>query len=171
MRIKFHGARGSFPISTTPNEVSTISENLFGFFKSRNFANWSEAKEALLKEKPRSFYQIYGGATTCAELSTDAAPMPIFIDIGTGFSHAGVDPKSGLNSQAFHTGRGQAAIFLTHTHWDHILGLPTIEQVYRVGNEFHFFGVHKKLSTHFKLVSRRTFPGALPRGFEKFYIS
>ncbi len=145
MRVKIHGGRGSHPISVSPRRIEAIGKNIWEFTKNKSFANWSEVQAALSKER-RSFHQIYGGHTTCVEVQSDKAEMPFFFDAGTGLTSAGTDAESCLNSPLFHTGQGEVAFFLTHTHWDHIIGLPTIEQLYKIGNSFHFYGAHKKLS-------------------------
>lgn len=142
--MKIHGGRGSCPVSITPARVEEITRSVWEFAHSRKLRTWSDVQRALAGER-RSLHQIYGGATTCVEIAHPAAPMPIFVDMGTGFTSAGADPESGLNNAAFKANKGRAAIFLSHTHWDHIIGLPTAEQVFRSGNEFHFYGVHKDL--------------------------
>jgi len=142
--VKIHGSRGSCPVAITPARVEEITRSVWEFSHSRKLRTWNDVKKALANER-RSLSQIYGGATTCVELTHPDFNMPIFLDLGTGFTTAGTDPDSGLNNGAFQANRGKVAIFLTHTHWDHIIGLPTVEQVFRSGNEFHFYGVHKNL--------------------------
>ena len=54
----------------------------------------------------------YGGNTTCIELLTDSG-IRIFFDAGTGLREAGINlPES-----------GQAHVFISHGHTDHIAGL------------------------------------------------
>lgn len=145
MKIKFHGARGSNPIAITPARIDEISKFIWEFAKKNPRKSWKEAQQ-LLKDLPRSKHQVFGGATTCLELKSPLAPFPIFFDAGTGLTSAGGDKTSGLTNKSFREGKGKMAIFLTHTHWDHIIGLPTLGQIFKEGNEFHFYGVHKELS-------------------------
>ena len=144
MKVKVHGGRGSCAVAIRPSRIEEITRTVFEFAMEKGIHSWEQLKIALAKE-PRAFHQIYGGATTCVEVMHPAAGMPIFIDAGTGFTSAGTDPASGLNNPRFKSHNGQAAILLTHTHWDHIIGLPTVEQVFKPGNTFHFYGVHKDL--------------------------
>jgi len=144
MRIQFHGARGSHALCTIPHRVQQIVRNVWEFGQKQGIKDWASLERAL-SEKPRSFYQIYGGNTTCIELKSDLAPMPTFFDAGTGITAAGIDPFSSLAHPDYTVGKGKVAIFFSHTHWDHILGLLTLEQLYK-GNEFHFYSVHKNLS-------------------------
>jgi len=145
MKLKFHGARGSYPTPTAPERIEELTKNLFEAAKTHSNKSWAEFK-SFLKAQPRSFSQIYGGHSTCVEVSGSESPIPIFFDAGTGITAAAVDPQSALNNAAFKSDKGKVALFMTHTHWDHIMGLPNIAQLYRNGNEFHVYGVHKKLS-------------------------
>jgi phosphoribosyl 1,2-cyclic phosphodiesterase len=82
----------------------------------------------------------------------------MFFDAGTGLTSAGYDKNCALTEAAFSKGAGKAAIFFTHTHWDHLIGLLTLEQLYK-GNEFHFYGVHKNIKERvMTLFDDRHFP-------------
>lgn len=71
----------------------------------------------------------YGGNTSCVEVRPKNAP-PIIIDAGTGLRRLG---KS-LMEEAFGDGKGKASILISHTHWDHVQGLPFFSPLYREGN-------------------------------------
>ena len=73
----------------------------------------------------------YGGNTTCIEVRTDAGAL-IVLDAGTGlFALA----QSLLKELPI-----EANIFITHTHWDHIQGLPFFSPLYIPGNAVRIFG-------------------------------
>ena len=76
----------------------------------------------------------YGGNTSCVEVRPRRA-APIIIDAGTGIRRLG---KS-LMDEAFGEGRGSASILISHTHWDHVQGLPFFSPLYRAGNQIHIF--------------------------------
>lgn len=76
----------------------------------------------------------YGGNTSCVEVRPrDGAP--IIIDAGTGLRRLG---KS-LMEEQFREGKGKASILISHTHWDHVQGLPFFSPLYRAGNEVDIF--------------------------------
>ncbi len=76
----------------------------------------------------------YGGNTSCVEVRPRNA-APIIIDAGTGLRRLG---KS-LMEESFGDGRGRASILISHTHWDHVQGLPFFSPLYRAGNEIEIF--------------------------------
>lgn len=151
MKVKFHGVRGSNPVAVPPARIEEISRYIFEFTRGKDFRTWRDVKKALA-DAPRSRYQAFGGATTCIELKTKSVPYPIFFDAGTGLTSASTDKGSALSKSVFKEGEGKAAIFFTHTHWDHIIGLPTLEQIYRDGNVFHLYGVHKDLAKRLQVL-------------------
>jgi len=157
MRIKFHGVRGSHPVSTAPARIDEINQSVWTLAQQNPGKSWSDFKSSLA-DLPRSQHQIWGGNTTCIELKSELSPMPIYFDAGSGITLAGMDKNSGISKEEFYKGSGKVAIFFSHTHWDHIFGLITLEQLYK-GNEFHFYGVHKNLSKRLQvLFQEENFP-------------
>ena len=76
----------------------------------------------------------YGGNTSCVEVRPRNG-APIIIDAGTGLRRLG---KS-LMEEQFREGKGKASILISHTHWDHVQGLPFFSPLYRAGNEVNIF--------------------------------
>ncbi len=73
----------------------------------------------------------YGGNTTCISIRTEEGDW-IILDGGTGIRELGLVQIEHLPLKSF--------IFLTHTHWDHIQGLPFYAPLFIPGNEIHFYG-------------------------------
>jgi phosphoribosyl 1,2-cyclic phosphodiesterase len=82
----------------------------------------------------------YGGNTSCVEVRPRGA-SPIIIDAGTGIRRLG---KS-LIEEAFGDGKGHASILISHTHWDHVQGLPFFAPLYRAGNRVDIFARQRDL--------------------------
>jgi phosphoribosyl 1,2-cyclic phosphodiesterase len=73
----------------------------------------------------------YGGNTTCIEVRTDSGEL-IILDAGTG-----IFP---LSQSLFSEFPLVANIFNTHTHWDHIQGLPFFIPFFVPGNRVKIHG-------------------------------
>lgn len=73
----------------------------------------------------------YGGNTTCIEIRPDDQQL-IILDAGTGI-HA-------LGLQLLREMPIKAHIFITHTHWDHIQGLPFFLPLFTAGNRISLYG-------------------------------
>jgi phosphoribosyl 1,2-cyclic phosphodiesterase len=87
----------------------------------------------------------YGGNTSCVEVRPHGA-SPIIIDAGTGLRRLG----KALMEDAFGDGRGEASILISHTHWDHVQGLPFFSPLYRAGNRIQIFA--RQRDTHLEAV-------------------
>ena len=78
----------------------------------------------------------YGGNTLCIELRFDEHDRLIIIDAGSGIRELGnMLVKTDLRKGPIHT-----EIFLSHTHWDHILGFPFFAPIYIPGTKLKVFG-------------------------------
>ena len=67
----------------------------------------------------------YGGNTSCVSLRLGTGDI-VILDCGTGARNLGLALLNG----PFGRGQGHATIFLSHTHWDHIQGLPFFAPAY-----------------------------------------
>ncbi len=81
--------------------------------------------------------QRYGGNTTCIEVRTDDNDL-IILDGGTGiFTFA---------QQLLKELPITAHVFNTHSHWDHIQGLPFFIPIFIPGNTIHLYGAFDPIS-------------------------
>lgn len=76
----------------------------------------------------------YGGNTSCVEVLTSAGTR-IIIDAGTGIRLLGKELMRGPYSD----GGGEAHVLVSHTHWDHIQGLPFFAPLYVAGNRLALY--------------------------------
>jgi phosphoribosyl 1,2-cyclic phosphodiesterase len=80
-------------------------------------------------------YLRYGGNTTSVELIT-AGKQRLLIDLGTGATELAKQ----LMFSEFGKGKGTLPILLSHTHLDHIQGLPFFTPFFIKGNEIRILG-------------------------------
>ncbi len=81
----------------------------------------------------------YGGNTTCIEVRTDAGAL-LILDGGTGLFP--------LAQHLVQQGPVAANIFITHSHWDHIHGLPFFAPLFVKGNRVRLHGAHDEITGH-----------------------
>ena len=79
----------------------------------------------------------YGGNTTCIEVRADDGTL-VILDAGTGIFPLAQDLLKQLPVAA--------NIFITHTHWDHIQGLPFFTPLYIPGNTVRIHGAFDVVS-------------------------
>jgi phosphoribosyl 1,2-cyclic phosphodiesterase len=75
----------------------------------------------------------YGGNTSCVEVRADG--QIIILDAGTGLRLLGRELTAEFDDHAL-----DLTILLTHTHWDHIQGLPFFLPVYKPQNRLRILG-------------------------------
>ncbi len=78
----------------------------------------------------------YGGNTLCLELRFNDANRMIIIDAGSGIRSLG----NYLAAHDIPKGMKKIDIYLTHTHWDHILGFPFFTPMYIPGMRIRIHG-------------------------------
>ena len=78
---------------------------------------------------------IYGGNTSCLEIRADERLL--IVDLGTGVRPLG---EWLIKNDLKKYGKIEADIFVTHTHWDHILGFPMFTPVYIPGTVLRITG-------------------------------
>ncbi len=83
---------------------------------------------------PGSSTVIFGGNTSCLEIRADE--RLIIIDLGTGVRPLG----DYLMSHDFKKGPINADIFVSHTHWDHIIGFPLLTPLFIPTTTFRMWG-------------------------------
>jgi len=79
----------------------------------------------------------YGGNTTCLEIWTDEGAL-IILDAGTGIFPLA---QTLLEKMPVH-----AHVFNTHSHWDHIQGLPFFIPLFVPGNQVTIYGASDPIS-------------------------
>ncbi|MDP2105645.1 MAG: MBL fold metallo-hydrolase [Desulfobulbaceae bacterium] len=78
----------------------------------------------------------YGGNTSCIEIRFDDVGRQIIIDAGSGLRELG----NFMMGHDLPKGPISTSIYLSHTHWDHIMGFPFFTPIYLPSTRIEVFG-------------------------------
>jgi phosphoribosyl 1,2-cyclic phosphodiesterase len=81
----------------------------------------------------------YGGNTACVHVRTKSG-FDLIFDAGTGICNL----AKKLMTTPLGQGQGHVSIFVSHTHWDHIQGIPFFVPIFIPGNTIRFYGFSEK---------------------------
>jgi phosphoribosyl 1,2-cyclic phosphodiesterase len=87
----------------------------------------------------------YGGNTSCVQVVPQNGSL-LIIDAGTGIRRLGKELMTG----AFGKGQGTCHLLISHTHWDHIQGLPFFAPLYVSGNQINIYARQREV--HLKTI-------------------
>jgi len=145
MRVRFWGTRGSLPVSLTAEDIrSKIVEALLAA-AGRTLKTRAEAEAFVARDLPFATAHTYGGNSSCVELDI-GTEEPVLCDLGTGVRPFGLSVlarKGPLTPCTFH-------VFMSHLHWDHIMGFPFLPHVYIPGNRIVIYGCHAGMEEAFR---------------------
>lgn len=135
MKIKLYGTRGSIPSPLTNNAYQEKVFEILNLFKDSQ-----DEIKTFFQNLPNHLQFTGGGDTTCISVTSDSGKV-FMVDCGTGGRGLGDE----LIRTEFGKGKGILEIFFTHTHWDHIQGLPFFKPVYVPGNQINFHSPYTDL--------------------------
>ena len=152
MRVRFWGTRGSLPVALTAADVRVKLLATLRAARDRPLATEGDLARALAA-LPFSVAGTYGGHSSCDQLETGGSDY-VVCDMGSGlrpFGQAAIAQRKGA-AQTFH-------IFLSHLHWDHIMGLPFFVPAFVSGNRVVIYGSHDGLEAALRRQQERpSFP-------------
>jgi phosphoribosyl 1,2-cyclic phosphodiesterase len=130
--VRYYGVRGSIPTPLKPEEIEQKFKDLVAeIIKNKKFRG--RKLKDIFSEIPHHMKSTFGGNTPC--ILVKAAGKIIILDAGSGIRPLGLD----LMATEFGQGKGEAIILFSHTHWDHVQGLPFFTPLFIPGNKFEFY--------------------------------
>lgn len=119
MLVRFWGTRGSLPVAQRAEAIQAKIARALVAAGGRKFADEAEAGAFARANLDFATYGAYGGATSCVEIE-GADGAFIICDMGSGLREFGIDAFRRCaqgHPRVYH-------FFLSHLHWDHIMGFP-----------------------------------------------
>lgn len=145
MLIRFWGTRGSIPVALKGDGVRQKIKQALLQANGRRFEDEKAVDDFIDSELDFPVRSAYGGNSACIEIVDNSNRM--ICDFGTGVRSLGQEiMKEGLitaNPVELH-------VFLSHLHWDHIMGLPFFTPAYVPGFKINIYGCHPKMEEVFQ---------------------
>lgn len=136
MRIRFWGTRGSIPVATSGHMIRQKVKQALQLAEGRHFENEDKVDRFIDESIDFITRHGYGGDSSCIQIET--ADEYMLCDMGSGLRRFGqhVMREQGPDRpQVYH-------FFMSHVHWDHIMGFPFFPPVYIPGNTIRIYGGH-----------------------------
>ena len=159
MKVKLWGTRGSIPVSLTAPDVRAKILSALQGARGLNF-DAPGAMEAYVDGLGFDVAGTFGGHSSCVQLET-GGPGHFILDLGTGVRPLGQSMLARFGAgvpQTYH-------VFMSHLHWDHIMGLPFFTPVYIPGNRIVIHSCHPHVE--FALRRQQAEP-SFPVRFDQF---
>ncbi len=160
MKARFWGTRGSIPVALTSDTIRAKLVAALGAAQGKRLDTPAEI-ESFVEQLPFAVRGTYGGHSSCLEIERGNAPASdshILFDFGSGARGLGqaMLARHGQAPQTYH-------VFMSHLHWDHIMGFPFFTPAYIPGNRIVIHSGHPDVAEAF--VRQQEHPG-FPVGFD-----
>ncbi len=135
MKIKFWGVRGSLPGNAHPYEAKDRFSFLMKAFLNSGYKSADDI-EVFLKSIKHTQLHGFGTATTSVQIFNQKNPLQnLIIDGGSGIRY--ISEAAALN----HCAQKEYHIFISHFHFDHIVGLPFFTPHFIPGYKINYYAV------------------------------
>ena len=143
MIVRFWGTRGSIPVAmpaaTMRKKLVAVVSKAIG----KGLATLAEVEAFVDHECPAP--ATFGGNSSCVEIDLGGDEY-VLCDLGSGaraFGNAVLAKHGPGTPHTFH-------VFMSHVHWDHIMGFPFFIPGYIPGNTVRIYGCHDTLEDAFR---------------------
>lgn len=136
MKIRFWGTRGSIPVALTAPDVRAKLRVALQGAQGLGLGSPGEI-DAYIDSLGFDVRGTFGGHSSCVQIDNGGAEH-IILDLGSGVRPLGesmVRRFGPASPQTYH-------VFMSHFHWDHIMGFPFFTPVYIPGNRIIIHTCH-----------------------------
>lgn len=146
VRARFWGTRGSLPVALTSAGVRRKLRAALAYAAASGIKDVDSLVAQLDRDADFAVTHTYGGHSACVELDTGSDEF-IVCDLGSGARPLG----NALIGRA-EAGRPRVVnVFLSHVHWDHIMGFPFFAPAYDPAWTIRIHGGHAELEQALRL--------------------
>ena len=141
LRVRFWGTRGSLPAPLRERGVRVKIHDALVAARGQTLETETAIDAFIDSRLPFSVRGTFGGNTSCVEIVTGGDEY-VICDLGTGvreFGNRVMDEHNPTAKRCFN-------VFLSHLHWDHIMGFPFFRPAYIPGNLIRIHSCHAALS-------------------------
>jgi anti-anti-sigma factor len=135
--VRFWGTRGSLPAPLGERAVRLKIRDALLAARGQTLETEAAIDDFMENRLPFSARGTFGGNTSCVEISTGSDDY-VICDLGTGVR------EFGNHVMAEHDRAAKKCfnVFLSHVHWDHIMGFPFFGPAYIPGNLIRIHSSH-----------------------------
>ncbi len=141
--VRFWGTRGSLPAPLGLRELRQKMAAALVAGAGQSLDTLEKAQR-FLEAQPFAASGTYGGNSSCVELSAPGDEF-VLLDMGSGARLAGYEALRQLSGRP-----GTFHVFMSHLHWDHIMGFPFFVPAYIPGQTIRIYGCHEQLEHAFR---------------------
>ena len=140
LRIHFWGTRGSLPAPLRERAVRVKIRDALIAARGQTLETEAAIDAFIDTRLPFSVRGTVGGNTSCVEIVTGGDEY-VICDLGTGVREFG----NRVMNEHDPTAKRCFNVFLSHLHWDHIMGFPFFRPAYIPGNVIRIYSCHSAL--------------------------
>lgn len=139
MLVRFWGTRGSLPVALGHDGIRDKVFKALSKANGLSFADDAAIDHFIDDQLPFTVRGGFGGNSSCVELDLESDEH-IICDMGSGLRGLGqkIMQTQGGGPQTFN-------FFMSHVHWDHIMGFPFFVPAYIPGNKIRIHGCHETM--------------------------
>ena len=148
MKVHFWGTRGSIPVSMTSADIRAKLIAALQGSRDRRLDHRADI-EAYIDGLGFDIAGTFGGHSSCVQIDTGGEEH-VILDMGSGARPCGqhlVERYGPGKPQTYH-------VFMSHLHWDHIMGFPFFTPVHIPGNRIIVHSCHENVEQAFRRQQR-----------------
>ncbi len=142
LRVTFWGTRGSIPVALDSASIRDKLAKAIVAAAGRGLDTLDKARAWVDNELDFAVSHTFGGNSACIQLDGGGTEY-VLCDLGSGVRGFGSHVLARHGPAHFNVYH----VFMSHLHWDHIMGFPFFAPAYVPGNTIRIYGCHAELES------------------------